>query len=100
MTVLLEGLLLIGEEQVAGEIESRWCSLIAGQTEPPDFQRYFPDRIPRQTVEAAYGGYTKMGCHSWPQPTEDTVRKTLNEAWKNFWSNPQGFVVWERTAAS
>jgi hypothetical protein len=102
MTALLEGLLLIWEGHVASEIEGRWCDLlaVAGQNEPPDFQRYYPDKILRQAVEAAHVGYTKMGCRPWPEPTEDNVRKTLNEAWRNFWANPQSFVAWERSAAS
>ena len=102
MTALLEGLLLIGEGHVASEIEGRWCDLlaVAGQNEPPDFQRYYPDKILSQAVEAAHVGYTKMGCRPWPEPTEDNVRKTLNEAWRNFWANPQSFVAWERSAAS
>jgi len=102
MTALLEGLLLVGEKQVAAEIESRWSSLlaVAGQNEPPDFQRYYPDKILRQAVEAAHGGYTKMGCRPWPQPTEDNVRTTLNDAWRRFWNSPQGFVAWERATAS
>lgn len=102
MTALLEGLLLIGEKQVAAEIEGRWNSLlaVAGQNEPPDFQRYYPDKVLRKCVEAAYGGFTKMGCRPWPQPTEDNVRKTLNEAWQKFWHSPQDFVAWERATAS
>jgi len=102
MTALLEGLLLIWEGHVASEIEGRWCDLlaVAGQNEPPDFQRYYPDKILRQAVEAAHVGYTKMGCRPWPEPTEDNVRKTLNEAWRNFWANPQSFVAWERSSAS
>jgi hypothetical protein len=102
MTALLDGLLLIGEKKAAGEIEGRWRSLlgISGQNEPPDFQRYYPDKILRQAAEAAYAGYTKIGCRPWPQQTEDNVRKTLNEAWRNFWVNPGSFVDWERSAAS
>jgi hypothetical protein len=102
MTVLLDGLLLTGEEQVAGEIEDRWQSLlaVAAQTEPPDFQRYYPNKILRQTVEAAYESYIKMGCRPWPQPTEDNVRSTLNDAWRKFWNSPHEFVAWERAMAS
>lgn len=102
MTALLEGLLLIGEKQVAAEIEGRWNSLlgVAGQNEPPDFQRYYPDKVLRKCVEAAYEGFTKMGCRPWPQPTEDNVRNTLNEAWQKFWHSPPDFVPWERAAAA
>jgi hypothetical protein len=102
MTALLDGLLLIGEMQVASEIESRWRSLlaVADQTEPADFQRYYPDKILKQSVEAAYGGFIKIGCRPWPQPTDDTVRKTLNDAWRNFWNSPDDFVAWERATAT
>jgi hypothetical protein len=102
MTSLLEGLLLVGEKKIAAEIERRWRDLlsIAGQNEPPDFQRYYPDRILRQTVEAAYAGYTKMGCRPWPQSTDDNVRTTLNEAWRKFWNCPAEFVAWEQATAS
>jgi hypothetical protein len=98
----LEGLLLVGEKKIAAEIERRWRDLlsIAGQNEPPDFQRYYPDRILRQTVEAAYAGYTKMGCRPWPQSTDDNVRTTLNEAWRKFWNCPAEFVAWEQATAS
>lgn len=102
MTALLDGLLLVGEKQVAGEIENRWNQLlaVAGQKEPPDFQRYYPDKMLRQAVESAYAGYTKMGCRPWPQSTEENVRSTLNEAWHKFWHSPRDFVAWERATAS
>ncbi len=101
MTAMLEGLLLIGGQGVAGQIESRWRSLlgVAGQTEPPDFQRYYPDKILRQCVQAAFNGFTKMGCKPWPGASDDEVRKTLNDAWRHFWESPNDFVAWERKAA-
>ena len=102
MTVLLDGLVLISENRVAAEIESRWRNLlaVAGQMEPADFQRYYPDKILRQVVEAAYDGYCKMGCRPWPQPTEDIVRSILNDAWRKFWNSPQDFVAWEKATAT
>jgi hypothetical protein len=102
MTALLDGLALVGEKQVAGEIESHWNGLlsVARQKEPPDFQRYYPDKIIGQCVQAAFEGYTKMGCRPWPEPSDDIVRKMLNEAWQTFWRSPQTFVAWERKAAA
>jgi hypothetical protein len=101
MTALLEGLLLIGGQQAAGEIEGRWGSLlrVAGQTEPPDFQRYYPDQVLRQCVQAAFDGFTKMGCKPWPGSGDDVVRKVLNDAWRRFWESPEDFVAWEQQAA-
>jgi hypothetical protein len=102
MTALLDGLVLVGEKQVAGEIEGHWNGLlsIAGQKEPADFQRYYPHKIIAQCVQAAFDGYTKMGCRPWPQSSDDNVRETLNAAWQNFWKSPQAFVAWERKASA
>jgi hypothetical protein len=102
MTALLEGLLLIGGNLVAGQIESRWRSLleVAGQTEPPDFQRYYPEKILRQCVQVAFDGFTKMGCKPWAGEGDAIVRKTLNDAWRHFWESPKDFVDWERKAAA
>jgi hypothetical protein len=101
-SALLEGLLLIGEKHVAGRIEGRWRELLAaaGQAEPPEFQRYYPDKILRRCVQAAFDGFTRMGCAPWPGVNHDEVRAVLNDAWRHFWESPDAFVDWERHAAA
>jgi hypothetical protein len=98
MTIMLDALTVLKQEKSAAEIEHRWRELlsIAGQSEPADFQRYYPKRILRKCVDEALEGFTGMGCKPWPGADGDTVRKTLNEAWRRFWTAPRSFAAWEK----
>ena len=98
MTIMLDALTVLKQEKSAAEIEQRWRELlsIAGQSEPADFQRYYPKRILRKCVDEALEGFTGMGCKPWPGADGDTVRKTLNEAWRRFWTAPRFFAAWEK----
>ncbi len=100
MSALLEGLDLLEERSVAAEIESKWQGLlgIAGQVEPPDFHRYYPQRLIQRCVRVAFDGFERMGCRPWPGSEDDGVRILLNEAWSRFWNQPANFVTWERDA--
>lgn len=98
MTIMLDALATLGEGKEAAEIEAKWKQLlsIAGQSEPMDFQRYYPKKVLRECVDFAFEGFTEIGCKPWPSKESDTIRRTLNEAWKRFWAAPQAFVTWEK----
>ena len=101
MTVMLDALNHAKEDKAATEIEQRWHSLLAvsGQSQPTDFQRYYPKHILQKCVEEAYKGFIGMGCKPWPCSEKDRVRKTFNEAWVRFWSAPAEFAAWEKEVA-
>jgi hypothetical protein len=98
MTVMLDALTVLNQGKSAAEVETKWKKLlsIAGQTEPSDFQRYYPKHVLRECVEQAFEGFAAMGCKPWPGNDTDAIRRTLNEAWQRFWTAPQSFAAWEK----
>ena len=71
MTIMLDALTVLDEGDSAAEIETKWKTLlaIAGQSEPEDYQRYYPNwtvkgscsdvQIKGATITAA--GWTDFG---------------------------------------
>jgi len=100
MTVMLDALTVLNQGASAADIDSKWKRLlaVAGQSEPEDYQRYYPKPVLKKCMEEAFEGFTAMGCKPWPGNDGDTVRKTLNEAWQRFWTAPQSFAAWEKEA--
>jgi hypothetical protein len=98
MTVMLDALTVLNQGKSAAEVETKWKKLlsIAGQSEPSDFQRYYPKHVLRECVEQAFEGFAAMGCKPWPGNDTDAIKRTLNEAWQRFWTAPQSFAAWEK----
>jgi hypothetical protein len=37
-----------------------------------------------------------IGCRIAAPETKDIVHSTLNQAWVEFWHDPQGYAAWEK----
>lgn len=101
MALMLTALTFLNEEKTAVEIAGHWQRLldVTGHAEPPDFQRYYPKHLLQKCAEEAFRGFTGMGCKPWTGTERDSVRQVLNEAWQRFWTDPKGYVAWEKKAS-
>ena len=98
MAIMLDALSLLNQGAVASQIEAKWKELLSvtGQSEPPEYHRYYPRPLLKKCVEEAFEGFTGMGCKPWATSDERTIRKILNEAWRRFWTAPESFAAWEK----
>lgn len=98
MRAILLALNKLGYGTLVTDIDNRWKSLRAISHKHIDEQyfRCFPDQIIEFVVEQAYLGVQKMGCRIAVPDTAGKIHTTLNEAWTEFWKNPQQYTQWER----
>jgi len=100
MTAILHGLKLIGFSSKASEIETRWNDFVAvsGSRAEPEFGRCFPSDLLEQIAVKSLEGTRGIGVRIVEPATQDIFHDTLNRAWDQFWSNPAGYVGWEKKA--
>jgi hypothetical protein len=98
MIAILYALKRAGFSQEAAEVERRWDELISisGAQVEPEYDRCFPRRILETFAEHAHQGVSAIGCRIAAPETKDIVHSTLNQAWVEFWHNPQGYAAWEK----
>jgi hypothetical protein len=103
MTALLEGLTLVDAQKEAAAIQGKWNELLlcSGQKESAEFHRFYPRTVIRLFAEEAYKGFTGMNCKPWTAiDNYSRVRETLNEGWRQFWTDPKGYTEWETKAVA
>ncbi len=102
MKAMLFALEHIGFGTEAAVIRNRWNGLIAiaGARAEPEYRRCVPDGVLKAIVDQAFKGVSEMGCRIARIGTQDLVYSTLNSAWTEFWSDPQGYVDWEKGAVT
>lgn len=97
MRVIIFGLKLIGYVTISQEIQKKWLhlSVITNAKATPEYNRAFPDQLLRKVAELAFDGVQGMQCRLANINTKDTIHSTLNDAWSQFWSNPDKYIFWE-----
>jgi hypothetical protein len=100
MTVILQCLCLTGFVNEANRIEERWHALlrISNAKPEPEYLRCFPRVLLEELANQALDGVTALGCRVAVPSTKDFVHSLLNEAWSEFWRDPQEYVTWEKKA--
>jgi hypothetical protein len=100
MTAILKGLRLIHFTQEADNIEQRWNQLLLLSNAKPDpeYHRCFPKSLLEHLAEETHKGVVAMGCRVVTPSTRDLVHSTLNDAWEEFWRDPDDFPSWEKIA--
>ena len=100
MTATLSALSRVRFAQEAAEVQKRWDSIISisGAQAEPERDRCIPRQILETFAEEAHHGVSSMGCRIAPRETKDVVHGTPNQAWAEFWQDPQNYVAWERGA--
>ena len=102
MTVILCCLRRTGFLDEANEIERRWNELlgISGAKLEPEYLRCFPKFLLEELVKEAFAAVDALGCRIATPDCQDAVHLTLNQAWIEFWRDPQEYANWERTASA
>lgn len=100
MTVILQCLCLTGFVDEAKRIEERWHALlrISNAKPEPEYLRCFPRLLLEELAKQALDGVTALGCRVAAPSTKDLIHSLLNEAWSEFWRDPQEYVIWEKKA--
>jgi hypothetical protein len=100
MRAMLVTLARGGFEQEASSISGRWSSFISnvGVNPEPEYHRCFPGALLDRIVDLALSGIKATGLRIATKHTADHIHTLLNEAWTHFWSDPDGFVEWEKKA--
>lgn len=98
MKAMLNALVKLGFTDEAKNIELRWGNLLAmsGAKPSPEYRRCFPDALIRQISEVAVMGVKSIGCCVANPNNGTPVYKLLNEAWIEFWRDPNGYITWEQ----
>ena len=100
MKAALYGLELIGFEDEAQVIKEKWEEFkkIIDQKKSSDFSIALPESLLKRAAEFCITGTKQIGCQIATKTTTDKVNLLLNNAWKEFWINPEAFFSWEQNA--
>lgn len=100
MAVLLATLREVGFATDAKNISERWCELVERMEPvcPPEYHRCYPDVLLNACVAEALEATREIGCRFVAPGSIGPVGDTLNEAWRAMWSDPGGYLNWERDA--
>jgi hypothetical protein len=84
----------------ASSIRIRWSSFVSnvGLNPEPEYHRCYPQGLLDRIVELALSGIKATGLRIATKDTGDHIHALLNEAWTQFWSDPDTFVDWEKQA--
>jgi hypothetical protein len=99
MATMLSGLRLAGFDTQANTLQQRWneLMLISAAAPEPEYDRCFPNHILQGFAQEAQRGVSEIGCRSVSTETKDIVHCALNDAWDDFWNDPEGYANREKT---
>lgn len=102
MKAILYGLNKMGYSEKANQINARWNDLVktSGSKPEPEYRRCVPDSLLENIAQLALEGVSAIGCTIAGPDCKSPVYQILNEAWDEFWKNPQGYPSWERAAVT
>ncbi len=61
----------------------------------PDYAVCFPGNILDKITDLAHQGLRDLKCRVVTPGVRDSVYVLLNDAWQEFWRNPNGYSEWE-----
>ena len=88
----------VGFVREAGAIRQRWDELvsISGSEPQPEYYHCYPEPIIESLVQHSLAGTQGVGCNIVGPGATGTMFRLLNEAWWQFWKDPQAYSVWEQ----
>ncbi len=102
MKTILIALELIGFKDDADLIRSKWEEfkkiIAAVKSDESEFAIAVPEVLLKSAAEHCLIGTKDIGSDIPTAATTHKVYTLLNEAWKQFWSNPEDFYNWEHKA--
>ena len=98
MSVMLDGLELIGLGEACGRISSAWSSVLGtlGARPEPEYRWCYPKWLLKQIAEEALRGTEDINIRIYRRGGTGTAASEMNAAWEKFWSDPVGFPSWEK----
>lgn len=100
MSVILHGLNALGFQSEARSIQEMWEGQLQlwGLSANMSHKQCYPDNAMKMIAENAISSFDKAGFKG-ARPNEISgVALCLNQAWAQFWENPQAFGDWEAQA--
>jgi hypothetical protein len=104
MRILKHGLKQLGFDKEVEEIWALWAEVPEYKNFEPvsEYQYAYPDDLLRDIASTVYDGVaaSNFSCATpdcLKDLKNDSITKILNEAWKSFWKNPEGFRGWEES---
>lgn len=100
MTAMLMALDHMGFSREKGEIEARWNNLLEMDNVrvSAEYRRCFPDHVLAEIAKQAHRAMLALSCDIARPGSLNLIASLLNEAWRQFWTNPEGYVAWESAA--
>lgn len=100
MRTMLMALDRMGFMAEKNEIEARWKSLlkIDNARSGAEYNRCFPDHLLTEIANQALAAVTALGGDVAKPGGLKPIAAVLNEAWDQFWTDPENYVVWETAA--
>ncbi len=102
MRTLLYGLKILGFDEQADKISSRWAEVTRfWSSKPPEYQYAYPDKLLKDIAQMTLNGLKESGISiavsDALSANASGIRVLLNRAWKEFWdSKPDDFRNWEK----
>lgn len=100
MKTCLVALELIGFEEDAKKVREKWeeFKTIIDQKKSSDFSIALPENLLKRAAEFCLTGAQQIGCQVASKGNTDKVNQLLNNAWTEFWRDPDAFSDWEQAA--
>jgi hypothetical protein len=100
MDVMLMALDKMGFGTAKNEIQARWKNLLKmdNARSNAEYERCFPAHVLAEIAKQAQRAVTALGCEVAQPGAHKPIAAVLNEAWHQFWTDPDRYVAWEMTA--
>lgn len=98
MMIMLHALHLIGFQDVAQHIQQKWSEFLnhISASPEPEYHRCYPINLVGKLAEYALEAVKQIQSRIATPTTQDSIHTLLNQAWEEFWQNPQTYVNWEK----
>lgn len=100
---IVEMLLLLKEKEETAHLRSRWNKYLSltGDSPPQDYALCYPGQILKKLAQYVYDGCKALGLKPFSEQVPifggQTVSNLLNNAWREFLTNPQQYATWEES---
>ena len=90
----------MGFAAAKNEIQARWNNLlkIDSARSSAEYERCFPPHVLAEIAKQALRAVTALGSEVAQPAALKPIAAVLNEAWNQFWTDPDHYVAWEMTA--
>jgi hypothetical protein len=102
MELILKALLKTGYTAEVDALRFRWQEYVTctETRRQPEYVTCFPQDILDKISDLAHKGVQELKCRVVAPRSRDAVYVLLNDAWQEFWRNPNGYSEWERDQVS